>query len=238
LLWVTVAPVNLNDRATDGVVTPTLEPLILPAIDGEPSSIGRHSDTAVSRQINREYDVISEPVSQPLPSSHENVSLENARNQMIDRASAQIQNNRPRASIDPLKDYLDTAYDDVYVMALLGRAYKEDGQLAESIYAYQESLRFATDGTNTTIIRNQINLLISLHIQRSRENNALHESVGLLQYLVQAQPYTPGYLIRLAHVFVEMNRPEDALQALYYIQYDNEVGRQAQQMAAEILAAD
>ena len=158
------------------------------------------------------------------------------RQQLIDQASVLIQARNPGATITPLKEYVDAIYDDVYARVLLGRAYREDGQLASAIYSLQESLRFASQETNIRIIRDQINWLIGLHIQQSQDNNRPEDSIKLLEDLVQAPPYTPGYYIRLARLYENLQRFDEALRTLYYVQYDVDVGPQARTMIRDIAA--
>ncbi len=230
LLWVTIVLIQTNrqhaDNQPDDTFTPQVQPITNDTESGNAWPRNVHSQT--TRQVTEN----TEPVDQSF-----SLGRESTRTQLIDYASTLIQSRNSAASITPLKQYLEFAYDDVYLMSLLARAYKEDGQLNEAITTYQEALRFATDETSISIFHNQINLFISYHIQQSRENNSLQDSLSLLQYLVQAPPYTPGFYIRLAHIYEEMHRPEEAIQTLYYIQYDTEMGQQAQHLIEKILAS-
>ncbi|MDH3715539.1 MAG: tetratricopeptide repeat protein [Gammaproteobacteria bacterium] len=135
-----------------------------------------------------------------------------------------------------LDTYLAVFFRDTEALVYAGRAYRENRQFRPAIEAFLRASQQDQHPDRLRMVNGQLGWTIGLYVQQLREQQRYNEIVDLYTYLTHASPQNPHYFIALARAYVAVGRTSDALAALQFVAAEDDAGRQAQELIAEIRA--
>ena len=153
---------------------------------------------------------------------------------LITAAADLLQSGEAAAGVEFLEAYLDIFYRYPDALVLLGRAYRTLGDYPASIDAFQHAYLYSHLAIMRSLIRDQLNWVVSLYSQRLRYEGRRQDIAEVYIGLMVVEPDNPYYAVGLAKAYVENARYDDAVRALSQVLHDAFVGKRARRLLRTI----
>ena len=133
-----------------------------------------------------------------------------------------------------LEAYLEIFYRDPDALVMLGRAHRSLGNYPAAIQAFQYARLYSHLATMRSLIQDQLNWVVSLYVQRMRDEGRRGDIAAIFEELMTVEPDNPYYAIGLAKALLEKAQYDDAVRALSQVLHDPFVGQRARQLLRDI----
>jgi thioredoxin-like negative regulator of GroEL len=223
-----------DEPAISAVTAPDIERKITVADDAAPGSVdpgGRLQELLRQGAYEAAVDLYAQAYSRD--DAH---ATHQYREALLGQVSKFIQSGEYDAATALLDSYLAVFFRDTEALVYAGRAYRENRQYRPAIEAFLTASQQDQHPDRRRMVNGQLSWTIGLYEQQLREQERYAEIVDLYTYLTHASPQNPHYFIGLARAYVAVGRTSDALAALQFVAAEDDAGRQAQELIAQIRA--